>query len=31
MGLTVLQLEVGNPAAPEAAEKIEFLVESDAI
>jgi predicted aspartyl protease len=31
VGLTVLELEVGNPAAPEVAEKIEFLIDSGAI
>ena len=31
MGLTVLQIEVGNPANPEVTEKVEFLVDSGAI
>ena len=31
MGLTVLELEVGNPATPEVTEKLEFLVDSGAI
>jgi len=31
MGLTVLELEVGNPATPETTEKIEFLIDSGAI
>lgn len=31
MGLTVLELEVGNPATPEITEKIEFLIDSGAI
>lgn len=31
MGLTVLELEVGNPANPEVREKLEFLVDSGAI
>ena len=31
MGLTVLAVEVGNPAAPETTEKIEFLVDSGAV
>ena len=31
MGLTVLELEVGNPAAPEATERVEFLIDSGAI
>ena len=31
MGLTVLEMEVGNPAAPEVTEKIEFMVDSGAI
>lgn len=31
MGLTVLEIEVGNPANPEATEKIEFLIDSGAI
>ena len=31
MGLTYLDVEVGNPANPEATEKIEFLVDSGAI
>jgi len=31
MGLTVLEVEIGNPANPEATEKLEFLVDSGAI
>lgn len=31
MGLTVLELEVANPARPEATEKLEFLIDSGAI
>ena len=31
MGLTVLDIEVGNPAKPEVTEMIEFLVDSGAI
>lgn len=31
MGLTVLEVEVGNPAAPETTERIEFLVDSGAV
>lgn len=31
MGLTVLELEVGNPANPEVREKLEFLIDSGAI
>ncbi len=31
MGLTVLELEVGNPARPEITERIEFLIDSGAI
>jgi len=31
MGLTVLELEVGNPARPEVTEKLEFLIDSGAI
>ncbi len=31
MGLTVLELEVGNPANPQVTEKIEFLIDSGAI
>ncbi len=31
MGLTVLEIEVGNPAIPEVTEKIEFLIDSGAI
>ncbi len=31
MGLTVLEVEVGNPAKPEVTEKIEFLIDSGAI
>ena len=30
MGLTVLEVEVGNPANPEVTEKIEFLIDSGA-
>ena len=31
MGLTTLEIEVGNPAAPEVTEPIEFLIDSGAI
>ncbi|MDI6606416.1 MAG: aspartyl protease [Candidatus Omnitrophota bacterium] len=31
MGLTVLKVEVGNPAKPKVTEKVEFLVDSGAI
>ena len=31
MGLTVLDVEVGNPASPEIAERIEFLIDSGAV
>jgi aspartyl protease family protein len=31
MGLTTLEIEVGNPAKPEVTEKIEFLIDSGAI
>jgi len=31
MGLTVLEVEVGNPANPEVTAKVEFLVDSGAI
>jgi clan AA aspartic protease len=31
MGLTVLEIEVGNPATPETTEKLEFLIDSGAI
>ena len=31
MGLTTLQIEVGNPATPEVTEPIEFLIDSGAI
>ena len=31
MGLTVLEIEVGNPAEPEVTEKVEFLIDSGAI
>jgi aspartyl protease family protein len=31
MGLTVLELEVGNPATPEITEAVEFLIDSGAI
>jgi hypothetical protein len=30
MGLTVLELEVANPASPEITEKVEFLIDSGA-
>lgn len=30
-GLTTLKVEVGNPAAPEISETVEFLVDSGAI
>ena len=30
MGLSVLELEVANPAKPEMAEKAEFLIDSGA-
>jgi clan AA aspartic protease len=31
MGLTTLEIEVGNPANPQATERVEFLVDSGAI
>jgi predicted aspartyl protease len=31
MGLTVLEIEVGNPSNPEVTEKLEFLIDSGAI
>lgn len=31
MGLSVLEMEVGNPASPEVREKVEFLIDSGAI
>jgi len=31
MGLTFLEIEVGNPANPEVTEKLEFLIDSGAI
>jgi clan AA aspartic protease len=31
MGLTVLEIEVGNPADPEVTEKVDFLIDSGAI
>ncbi|HMG75871.1 MAG TPA: aspartyl protease family protein [Pyrinomonadaceae bacterium] len=31
MGLTVLEVEVGNPATPDTTERVEFLVDSGAI
>jgi len=31
MGLTTLEIEVGNPANPQATEKVEFLIDSGAI
>jgi clan AA aspartic protease len=31
MGLTALEIEVGNPATPEVTEKVEFLIDSGAI
>jgi len=31
MGLTVLEVEVGNPATPETTEQVEFLIDSGAI
>jgi predicted aspartyl protease len=31
MGLTALEVEVGNPANPQVTEKIEFLIDSGAI
>ena len=31
VGLTVLEVEVGNPARPETTERVEFLIDSGAI
>ena len=31
MGLTILELEVANPATPEVAEKVEFLIDSGVV
>lgn len=31
MGMTVIEIEVGNPARPEVTERIEFLIDSGAI
>jgi len=31
LGITVLEIEVGNPAKPEVTEKLEFLIDSGAI
>ena len=31
MGLTVLEIEVGNPANPKVTEKVDFLIDSGAI
>ncbi|HEV8131063.1 MAG TPA: aspartyl protease [Acidobacteriota bacterium] len=31
MGLTVLEIEVGNPSSPEVTERVEFLIDSGAI
>jgi len=31
MGLTVLEVEVGNPATPDLTEKLEFLIDSGAV
>jgi clan AA aspartic protease len=31
MGLTTLEIEVGNPASPRATERVEFLIDSGAI
>ncbi len=31
MGLTVIEIEVGNPASPEVTVKVEFLIDSGAI
>ena len=31
MGLTVLEMEVGNPANPQVTERVEFLIDSGAI
>jgi predicted aspartyl protease len=31
MGLTFLEVEIGNPANPDVTEKVEFLIDSGAI
>ncbi len=31
MGLTVLEIEVGNPATPDVTEKLEFLIDAGAV
>ena len=31
MGLTVLEVEIGNPSAPKRLEKVEFLIDSGAV
>ena len=31
MGLTFLEIEVGNPSAPEVTERVEFLIDSGAV
>ncbi len=31
MGLTMLEIEVGNPVTPEVTEKLEFLIDSGAV
>ena len=31
MGLTTLEIDVGNPATPEMTEKVEFLIDSGAV
>lgn len=31
MGLTVLEVEVGNPASPDVTQRVEFLIDSGAI
>ena len=31
MGITVLEIEVGNPATPDTTERVEFLIDSGAI
>ena len=31
MGLTVLEVDVGNPSTPDVTERIEFLIDSGAI
>lgn len=31
MGITVLEIEVGNPARPDAMERLEFLIDSGAV